>query len=143
MRTLQKEGIKFLEHTGDTGLCVRANTVEMLFCYAATGMFKIICPECAITSLLTRKINLQAENLQELFVNWLAELNFLFCTKQELYGKFEVEKINTHHIHARVYGERVNLKKHHIHTEIKAVTYHMLNICQDKSGGEAQVIFDI
>ena len=56
---------------------------------------------------------------------------------------FEIEKINLCEIHAKIYGESIEFGKHQVHTEIKAVTYHMLKISQDANGWEAKVIFDI
>ena len=73
---------------------------------------------------------------------WVDEKR-LIPLKEELYAKFEVETINLFQINAKIYGESVNLDRHHIHTEIKAVTYHMLDIYQDTNGWEARVIFDI
>ena len=140
---MTQDSIEFLEHTGDIGLHVRAKTLAQLFCSSAIGMFQLICPDCTINHSLERSIVLESENLQELFVSWLSELNFLFCTDLELFSKFDIEQINENELRARVYGEKIDQNIHHIHSEIKAVTYHKLFVGQNSEAWEARVIFDI
>ena len=140
---MTKDSIEFLEHTGDTGLYVRAETLEQLFISSAIGMFRIICPDFISSNVLKREIVLQCENLPELFISWLSELNFWFCTDQELYGKFEIEQLKNNKLRAQVFGEKVDQNKHKIHTEIKAVTYHQLSVKHSIDAWEARVIFDV
>jgi SHS2 domain-containing protein len=43
---------------------------------------------------------------------------------------------------AKCYGEKINLKRHKFKAEIKAATYHMLEI-EEGNGVRVQVLFDI
>ena len=138
-----KNKVEFLEHTGDIGLRVRAGNLDELFALAAEGMFSIICPRAKIEKIVARDIVLESRELQELFVNWLSELNYFFCTEQELVGECDILEVSATRIRARVFGERVDPARHQVHTEIKAVTYHMLDIAPKEDGWEARVLFDI
>ena len=44
---------------------------------------------------------------------------------------------------ATVYGEPLDRKGHHSGTHIKAVTYHQLQIVQNREGWSAQVFLDL
>ena len=45
-------------------------------------------------------------------------------------------------LNAKAFGEKFNLSKHKIGAEIKAVTYHILEV-RDKQPRYVQVLFDI
>ncbi len=135
--------IELLDHTGDVGVRVRAADLPQLFTLAAKAMFQIICPRCVVRRVLTRHVTVAGEDLAQLLVNWLSELNFWFCTEQELYGQFRVSSLDGRSLRAVVAGEKVDPRRHAIRTEIKAVTYHKLYVSQQENGWEAQVIFDI
>ena len=54
-----------------------------------------------------------------------------------------MERLSDRKLQASVLGEKVDLERHTIYTEIKAVTFHGLSIEQRESGWEATVIFDM
>ncbi|MDZ7294279.1 MAG: archease [candidate division KSB1 bacterium] len=135
--------IEFIEHTGDIGVRVRAPELKELFVRAAQATFQIICPQCKVEPAVERAISVAGGDLEELLVNWLSELNYWFCTEQELYGHFCISSLDKSSLHATVRGEKVDLQRHKLRTEIKAVTYHKLYVRQAEHGWEAQVIFDI
>ena len=76
-------------------------------------------------------------------MRWLSELNYLFFTQREIYKRFRIETITDDRIKARAFGEQIDLDRHEIYTEVKAVTYHQLYIKEIQNGWEAQVIFDL
>jgi len=135
--------IEFLEHTGDTGLRVQADSLEELFSLSAQGMFYLICPKCAIDTRHHKEICVNGNDLEELYVNWLSELNYFFSTKEMLFCRFSIHQISSTALHAVAGGEALNVQKHFLHTEIKAVTFHKLYVREKENGWEAQVIFDI
>ena len=88
-------------------------------------------------------VELETPEREELFHDWLAELNYLHQTRQEVYHRFEVLEISDKRIEAQVIGEPISPPHHEIDVEIKAVTYHQLTIKQSEQGWEAFVIFDV
>lgn len=140
---MPRKTIEFIEHTGDIGLQVRARTCEDLFILAARGMFRIICPRCAVDSVIRREVAVTGDDIQQLFVNWLSELNFWFSCEGELFAKFAISDMSATALQGVAWGERVDEKKHHLRTEIKAVTYHTLMVGRTEKGWEARVIFDV
>jgi SHS2 domain-containing protein len=67
----------------------------------------------------------------------------LNSAKNLVFGFFHVEiDKNKMHLKADIFGEKYTISKHKIGAEIKAVTYHMLEI-RKKRPYHAQVLFDI
>ena len=106
-------------------------------------MFDIITNNSNIENIGQYNIELEADNLEQLLVDWLSELLFLNSANNLVFGFFKVELDEKNNkLSAKVFGEKFNLSKHKIGTEIKAVTYHMLEV-KTKKPYHVQVLFDI
>ena len=134
---------KILDHTADVGLEVRADDLASLFNNAARGMFSIIASIENIQPTEQFPLEVTAENLEDLLVNWLSELLYLFSTKMVLFSRFEIIEIDDHHIRAKALGQPIDQSSHNLYTEIKAVTYHELQVRKLDHGWIARVIFDV
>ena len=135
--------IKYLDHTGDVGIQISAESLQELFITAAKAMFQIICPQGIAANIDKFSIMARGDNIEELLVDWLSELNFIFQTAGVLLGEVSEISIKDNVINASVMGEKIDHQKHDIQIEIKAVTYHKLFVKKSKNGWRAQVIFDI
>ncbi len=91
------------------------------------------------------KIKLEADNLEGLLFAWLNELLYINETKLVILSKFKIKELSDYQLKAEVGGAKINLPSIKIIKEIKAVTYHRLEIKKDEESGlwRAQVIFDI
>ncbi|MCG3119225.1 MAG: Protein archease [bacterium] len=132
-----------IDHTADVGYRLAAPTLAELFAVAGRALFDAITALESIQPRLARQIQVEAGDVEALFVTWLSELNFYCLTEFELYGDFTIEAISPTAVRATVRGEKIDPARHVIHTEIKAVTYHELYVRQVENGWEAQVIFDV
>jgi len=135
-------GKKFdiIDHTADVGIKAFGKSANELFENAAKGMFHLIQGGSQVEAVETHYIQLENRELDELLVDWLSELNFLHQTEMVLFSEFNVQ-IEEDGLQAEVKGERLDNDIHKVQMEIKAVTYHMLDVNLEK--GFAQVLFDI
>ncbi len=141
------------DHTADLGLRVFGRTKEELFANAAYGMFDILTDLKNVQAKETLKIEQEAPNLEELFLSWLSELLYQYNGKEMIFKKFGIDKLTDQAISARAQGEKVDLERHRLKTEIKAVTYHELKVQKltvkqywpeaGKDCWQAEVIFDV
>ncbi len=138
-----KRPYEWIEHTADVGVRVFGDDLKGLFSHAASAFFEIITDLNTIDAKETHIIEIEGEDLEDLLINWLNELLFLFETKGLVFKEFEIEEIKKDHLRARIRGEFFDLKKHPLKTCIKAVTYHQLRVEKIKEHWEAQIIFDI
>jgi len=134
---------ELIDHTADVGVKAYGKTLSEAFENAARGMFNVIANNSEIENTGQYNIELQADDLEQLLVDWLSELLFLHSANNLVFGFFKVnldEKNNK--LSATVFGEKISVSKHKIETEVKAVTYHMLSVKKTKPCN-VQVLFDI
>jgi SHS2 domain-containing protein len=137
------EWLDYIDHTGDAGILLRAESLRQLFERAAWGMFSVLTNVAEIRLEEETRIQVEANDLPALMLAWLSELNYRHVTEHRLFGKFEVSVISDQMVIAEVSGETINLDRHTIFTEIKAVTFHGLRLEKSDNGWEAQIIFDL
>jgi len=137
---------EILEHTADIGIAAYGKTKREVFVNTARGMFEIIAGDTKnLKENFCDKIKLEADNLEGLLFAWLNELLYISETKLVILNKFEIKDLSNNKISAEVKGTKINRLECKIIREIKAVTYHRLEIKKDEESGRwrAQVIFDI
>jgi len=137
---------EILEHTADIGIAAYGKTKREVFINAARGMFEIIAGGTKnLKENFYDKIKLEADNLEGLLFAWLNELLYISETKLVILSKFKIKELSDYHIEAEVGGAKINPPSVKIEKEIKAVTYHRLEIKKDEKSGlwSAQIIFDI
>ncbi|MEK6714855.1 MAG: archease [Candidatus Omnitrophota bacterium] len=135
---------EFLEHTADIGIRLKAKGLNELFKNAAMAMFEIAAErKFEIRNSKFEKIIIKqkAENLEELFINWLNELLSLSSAKELIFTDFKINKLSETALEATAIGE--NIADYKVNTEIKAATYHELKIEKIDSEWQVQVIFDV
>ena len=78
-----------------------------------------------------------------LLADWLNALIYEMAVREMLFGKFEV-KIDSGSLSAEVWGEKIDVEKHSPAVEVKAATYHALEVCQkDDKTWIAQCVVDV
>ena len=137
------ENYELLDHTADIGIRVKAKTVGQLFQDAASAIFDIIAEKknSRPGTRQTITIRQRAENLEELFVNWLNELLSLSAARGVIFSRFQVKRIGPRALEASAGG--IGIENYRVNTEVKAATYHRLKVEKIKGGWQAEVIFDV
>ncbi len=133
------------EHTADVGIRANGEDKNRAFEQAATGMFSIITDIDKTSHVGEFEICCEADDLEQLLVDWLTELLYINTAEQIILSKFQVDiqgKEGKWRLLASAYGEEYNPKRHPYHTEIKAVTHHLLKV-EEKEQWNVQVLFDI
>lgn len=144
---------ELIEHTADIGIRVAGKTKEDIFINAACAMLNIMvaskvidstCLPCRIRHRQEREhsLTIKAADTEELLVCFLNELIYL-VSKKFLPAKFKIVKMDSQSLTALVSGEKFDMRRHRLKTEIKAATYHNLKIEKNTAGYQAEVIFDV
>lgn len=134
---------ELFEHTADLGIKVRAKDLRELFKNAGLALFDIITKGQKKQDSSPQAINItqQADNLEELFINWLNELISLSSTKELIFADFRIDKLDKNSLSAIAFGS--DMKNYKVNVEVKAATYHELKIEETPSGWQARVILDV
>ena len=142
MNDYPKGSFQFINHTADIGIRVEAPTLEVLFETAALAFTELVTSAESLDCLVERTFKLEEDDIETLLVSWLQELLYLLDTEQLVFARFQV-KLQDFSLEATAAGEVFDPDRHMIKTEIKAVTYHQLEVAESDQGWQAQVIFDI
>jgi len=128
-----------VEHTADWAIRVRGTTLPELFVNAATGMYSLIADLSSVKPTIERAIEVKGVDAEALLVNWLNELIYHTEMDGEVFCESHIESFEPTHLRAKVWaGRGIELKK-----EIKAVTFHNLQIVLADKGYEATLVFDV
>lgn len=140
---------EIIEHTADLGLRIFGRDLKNLFINAAGAMFEVMLEPLKKGRASPKQtkekflVNKSAASIEDLLVAWLSELIFLFFNDGLIVEKVDIEQLDSQGIQAEVSGRIFNPEFQRIKTEIKAVTFHELEVKQTQRGYEAQVIFDV
>lgn len=133
-----------MEHTGDIALEIWGNSRENLLENAAWALTDTMVEAMRIDPIIRVCWEIVAENPESLLVRHLEELLFQMDAKGMVFGRFSVQLIGPHSLECIAEGEPLNREKHGFKTEIKAVTYHRLQIWRESDGvWHARVILDV
>ena len=134
---------EILDHTADIGIIVYGEDLKTLFENAGKAFFHLITDLRKVRRRTERKIVVKGESLDSLMVDWLSELLYLHDVENLLFKEFKIESVGEGGLKAIAKGESFQEGVHVIKTEVKAVTYHRIEVRKEKGRWRAQVIFDL
>lgn len=122
---------------------VYGRTASELFANAAFAVFDILADLAHVSPTVERKIVVDGEGWEDLLVNYLREVLYMYNGEGLLLKEFSITDINPRHLEGKVEGTPFDPAKHTINTEIKAVTYHQASVKEDRGTWTGRVIFDV
>lgn len=131
------------DHTADVGIIARGAGLAEAFANAARAMFSLMVDLDRVEPREERRIEVEAEDVEGLLVNWLAELLYVSEVDNLVFNRFDVEDVSDNRIVARAFGEPLDLERHNPKLMIKAVTRHLLEVAPENGGWRVRVILDI
>lgn len=134
---------RIIDHTGDLGILVYGRDLEELFSNAGEAFFDIITDVQRVRESTERIIRVEGPNLEDLMVRWLGELLYIHDVDGLLFRSFWIDELRDGSLKARARGEAFDEKRHVMKTEMKAVTYHKIQVKEEKEGWSARIIFDL
>jgi len=137
------------DHTADIGLEVRGRDLADLLETAARATFEQMLEDLpdeveAIEQVRAVPMEGFEDDAGELLVVWLQELLYRFETGKLVPLTFDLEVCGPREVRASVGFGRFDPDRHRTHTEIKAVTYHDLQVHQEADGSwSARFVLDV
>lgn len=134
---------ELLEHPADIGFRARGTTLEELFSSCARALVSIILDPSAIRPIESIAIPGVGGGLESLLVNWLNEVLYYVDGRRLALAEFTVSLVTETHVECVARGEPRDYERHSARVDVKAVTYHQLNVEQTADGWVADVYVDI
>ncbi len=117
---------EILEHKADLKIRAFGKTKEELFCNALLGMTENQKPEIKNQEEIKREIKIKSLDLSSLLVDFLSEVLYQTQVHKETYNDIKFNKFSDTEIEGELIGQKVE----RFGEDIKAVTYHNLEIKQ-------------
>ena len=137
--TVQSAGYQEIEHTADWELHVWAPELSALFEQAAHGMYALSGTRLQKEPRRKKFLELSSPDLEGLLVAFLEELLYLSEQEQAGFDRFDGVKLSENRIEMKMEGAPILSQS----KEIKAVTYHNLEIRETAQGYEVNIVFDV
>ncbi len=131
------------DHTADIGVRVFGRTYEEVFANAAYALFDFITDLDQVEERTTFSVQVEGADAEDLLVRWLNELLFLWESKGLMLKGVTFSRLDERSLAALGRGEVFDPSRHVRNLEIKAVTYHQIQVRQMDGTWEARVIFDV
>lgn len=136
------EPFEVIEHTADVGIIAHGRTLAEVFANAARGMMSFLIAPEAVRPAAARRVTVDADDQEGLLVAWLNELLVLLNGDGFVPGVFPIERLTDRRLEAEVLGEPVDPERHRFKLDVKAATYHQLEIRRNEHW-HARIIFDV
>ncbi len=135
---------KIISHPADTGIEIEADNLEGVLRAAVEGFNATIFehPEL-VQEKEERTIKVSGEDVKELLVNFLTEVLVLLDSERFVAKDLEFKNIDEKNVEVVLKGGPVDLEKMSYIVEIKAITYHQLEIEKKENKWHARIIFDV
>lgn len=132
---------EYFEHPADVGIVGKGRSLEEAFAEAARAMFNLMVDIEAVEPIKTIEVECEADNEEELFVEWLNSLLAEATINNMVFSQFDVQ-IEKGKLVGSARGEELDPERHEMGTEVKAATYSQLKIVKDREF-MAQCVVDV
>ena len=137
---------EFFDVTADIGFYSYGNNLEEVFENAGLAMFNVISNTDDIRPVETKEISVTSEDKISLLYDFLEELLFMHEVEFMLFSQFEVaikKDGENYKLDAAIKGEEINWEIHERGEEVKAITFHMMDIVKEDDLYKSSVILDL
>ena len=138
---------KTIDHTADIAIEISGSSLEDLFHTAWQAWYETVLGGLKVHSKVRKNIKLRAATAEELLVNFLGEVNYWLLVKKWIPAKIEQLEFSTGNglliLETVVSGQSLNSDKHELQVEVKAVTFHQMEIKQFCNNFSTRLVFDV
>jgi SHS2 domain-containing protein len=137
---------RFLEDIAiaDAAFEAFGDTLEELFESCAVATFEVMVDTRNVKPEQKKEIKIEDLNLEDLLFDFISELVYLKDAHKVFFSKFDlyINKNSEYELNGTVWGEKIDYNKQEIRRDVKAITYHTLEVKKIDKGWRAQVILD-
>ena len=132
-----------LNHTADLGIKIHGTDLIDLFESAGNALIHVILGDNPFGKTRSMKISVSGNDLADLMVRWLGEILYLFEGDDLVVTSVNIDSLTSSQLEATLETVPFDPEIHEILNEIKAVTYHQIQVTNKGDTWEARVIFDL
>ena len=140
---------KFLEDIAIADVAFEASgkNLEKLFESAGLAVTNTMVKDLkSVKQKVTKNIEVKSDTIEMLLFNFLQEIIFYKDAELLLFNKFDIKIVSENKkwkLKAKTSGEKLNMKKHELLVDVKAVSLHNFKVEKNRLGWKADVILDV
>jgi SHS2 domain-containing protein len=131
---------ELLDHTADVMIKAHGSTLEECFENAAYALTDQMVDASSVKPEIEMTFHVDGDDPESLLYNFLSEFLYFRDAKHLVFSTFKV-RIEGNSLFCSAKGETYDACRHSPRHDVKAVTYHMLQV--DQMEPSVRVIFDI
>ena len=134
---------KFFEDVAIADIAFEAygKTLEEMFESSAFAVVNTMVEKLnTIKQKIKKEIIIKSDNIDNLLFNFLQEIIFYKDSENILFSKIDENK---NELHCLALGEELDMKKHNLIVDVKAITFHRFSVKKYEDGWKSQIIIDI
>lgn len=130
-------------HQSELAARITGKSQADLFTNSAYALFDVMTDISTIESKETLPLEVEGSDRDDLMVNWMRELLYLYQASGYLLKEFKIIEVKDTLVKAQVSGEKIDPDRHEIKQEIATVAFHKSRM--EKTGNQwiAQLIFEL
>jgi SHS2 domain-containing protein len=132
-----------LDHTADMRMEITGSDPVDLFGKAGRALIHIMLGDIRSKGSDTMKVSLTGEDLSDLMVRWLTEILYQFEGEHLITTDIIIDYLSSATLKASLAITPFDPSQHEVLREIKAVTYHQIDVTRQDGIWKARVIFDL
>jgi len=138
-------GYRYLDHMTDAVIEAYGESLEEAFENAARGLNDTMIDLKTVRQDMEIKITAVGHDLHSLLFDWLDKVMLLLVADGIAMSGFSVKikQNGGYSLEGVAKGERLDLDRHHYKLEIKAVTYHEMQVAQEKGKFTVKFLLDL
>ncbi|MBQ6813652.1 MAG: archease [Methanobrevibacter sp.] len=142
MNKNKKKPYEYFDVTADIGFYAYGDSLEEAYENAALAMFDVVTDITKVKRMESREFEIVSEDLVSLLYDYLEELLFLQDTEFLFFSDFKVkiDKMNdgssleNYKLKCMAQGEEINWDVHSHRSEVKAITFHRMDVIKEDDG---------
>ena len=136
-------GYRIIPHPADIGIEAYGPTLAEAFEQAAAALMSVILDPGLVETQSSKIVEITANDIEQLLVRWLSEILYIYDGKKFVSKDFSVSALTPTSLTAIVRGEPLSPTMHRTKLDVKAVTYHQIQVREEVGGGVVRVYLDI
>lgn len=143
-----KNNFKYFDTTADIGVEVEAESLEDAFIKSAQGTLNLISDYDKIQPKIEKSLTITAEDEYGLLYDWVTELLINLSCDNYMPAEYNIKitqdkQTSQYTLNADMLGDIYDTTIYNYKTEVKAITYHLMEINIEDSGVHIKFILDL
>lgn len=134
---------RITKHQNELAVRITGNSQAELFVNSGFALFEVIADADKIEVKERLPLEVEGADRDELIVNWLRELLYLYQSGGYLLKEFKITEVKDSLVKAEVCGEKIDPDRHEIKQEVATVAEHKSRMQKTGNQWVAQVIFEL